>query len=335
LPTADDRGPPRRGRALSFPLLLAAALLAALPACVSPAAREASAAAPGLEVRLRPVEAPPGVAASGGRIGRLELLAAYRLESPSAAFGGLSAVRLVGRDLLLLSDRGRLFRAERVEDAATGRLVGLRGWSEQRLPRRLREADTEALAVLPDGRLVVGAEDLDELVRLRPDGRADGALPLPAHLHGHPVNEGVETLAALPDGGLLAVTEGLDAGPDLVAAARLPGGGRLAVGAPDGFRPTDAAVAGDALLLLQRRASLLGGLEARLVAVPLEGALLDGAAPLDGEELARFGADALGENFEGVTAREAGPGRYLVYLVADDNFSPLQRSLLLQLAWTP
>src|SRR3712207_7305783 len=32
------------------------------------------------------------------------------------------------------------------------------------------EADTEALAVLPDGRLVVGAEDLGELVRLRPDG---------------------------------------------------------------------------------------------------------------------------------------------------------------------
>jgi len=34
-------------------------------------------------------------------------------------------------------------------------------------------------------------------------------------------------------------------------------------------------------------------------------------------------------------ARQAEDGRYLIYLVADDNFSVLQRTLLLQLAWRP
>ena len=63
----------------------------------------------------------------GGRLGRLELLAAYALEggAGSGRFGGLSAVQLAGDDLLLLSDRGRLFRAWRVEDGG-GRLAGLR-----------------------------------------------------------------------------------------------------------------------------------------------------------------------------------------------------------------
>jgi hypothetical protein len=95
-------------------------------------------------------------------------------------------------------------------------------------------------------------------------------------------------------------------------------------------------VAGDSLFLLQRRVSLLGGLEARLLAVPLsETSAAAGRRPLDGAELARLGAGSFPENFEGVAVRPAGDGRYLIYLIADDNFSAFQRTLLLQLAWRP
>ena len=269
--------------------------------------------------------------------GELELLAAYHLDGPPD-FGGLSAVLLDGGDLLLLSDRARLFRARRVEDG-TGRLLGLRDWAVLPLPASAREADTEALARLPDGSLVIGAEGGRQLFRLTRDGRPGAPIALPPFLRELPDNEGVEALATLPDGALLAVSEGGGFGqqPEVVVAGllRAKEAVKLGVSAPDGFRPTGADAVGDTLFLLERRLSLLGGLEARLLAVPLSGKNLADGEPLDGAELARIGAGTFPENFEGVAARRAEDGRYLIYLVADDNFSALQRTLLLQLAWRP
>ena len=46
---------------------------------------------------------------------------------------------------------------------------------------------------------------------------------------------------------------------------------RLRYRAKAGFLPTDAEVAGDQLFVLERRLSLLGGWQARIVAVPLAG----------------------------------------------------------------
>jgi hypothetical protein len=204
----------------------------------------------------------------------------------------------------------------------------------------VRNADTEALAHLPDGSLVIGAEGGRRLFRMTSDGRPASPVSLPGFLRDLPPNEGLEALATMPDGGLIAISEGgFEGGQDseLVVAGVLNGKEtlRLDVRAPDGFRPTGADVAGDKLFLLERRVSLLGGLEARLLAMPL--GEIDTAArrPLDGTELVRLGAGSFPENFEGVAARQAEDGRYLIYLVADDNFSVLQRTLLLQLAWRP
>jgi hypothetical protein len=306
-------------------------VLLSLSACAAAAPDPGSA----FRVRLRPLETPPEVAAAHGRIGSLCLIAAYQLLSDHPGFGGLSAVQAVGPDLLLLSDRSHLFRARRVE-APDGHLTGLRDWAELPLPRELRGADTEALALTPDGRLVVGSEDRESLFRLEPDGRAT-AIPLPPFLRETPRNKGIEALAALPDGRLLAITEGLYVGPDLTAAGLIDGDRAvpLAARAPDGFEPSDANLAGGTLLLLERRLSLLGGLEARLLAIPLADALAHPAQPLDGPELARLGIGSFGENFEGVAVRPAADGGYLLDLVSDDNFNPLLRSLLLELAWQP
>lgn len=341
-PTAS---PPAHSRALFACLSLATCLLTS--ACASAGERDGGSGAGELAVRLSPVPVPDEIARQDGRIGRLRLVAAYALESRASAFGGLSAVRLVGDDLLLLSDRGRLFRARRDEDG-TGRLRGLRDWTELPLPEALRTADTEALAVRADGALVIAAEDRDALFVVGAGGgvRELERKPLPPFLREPPLNQGIETLTTLPDevgGGLLAVTEGLSAGVGLVAAGRLdasPGGQatRLAVRAHEAFQPTDAAAAGDVLFLLQRRLTLLGGLEARLLAIPLDrlgraGAAATPSEPLSGQELARLGQAAFAENFEGIDARRVGPDRYRIYLVADDNFSPLLRSLLLELEW--
>ena len=192
--------------------------------------------------------------------------------------------------------------------------------------------------MMPDGSVVVGAEGGRRLFRLGPDGKPMTPLALPDFLQNLPGNEGVEALAALPGGALLAVSEGAYTGSGLVVAGHLEGKGaiRLAVAAPDNFRPTGADAAGGMLFLLQRRLSLLGGLQARIVAVPLNRfAHPREGMEIDGHELARLGAGSFAENFEGIAVRRAADGRYLVYLVVDDNFSALQRTLLLQFAWHP
>lgn len=284
---------------------------------------------------MRTLDTPPDVVAAHGWVGELRLVAAYQLLSDRPGFGGLSAVQAVGPDLLLLSDRSHLFRARRVE-ATDGHLTSLRDWAELPLPPELAKADTEALALLPDGRLVVGSENRESLYRLEADGRAT-PVRLPPLLRHPPRNKGIEALAALPDGRLLAITEGLYVGPDVTAAALLDGSHAvpLTARAPDGFEPTDANLAGGTLLLLERRLSLFGGLKGRLLAVPLAEALAEPSRPLDGPELARLGVGSFGENFEGVAVRPAVDGGYLLDLVSDDNFNPLLRTLLVELAWKP
>ena len=48
-----------------------------------------------------------------------------------------------------------------------------------------------------------------------------------------------------------------------------------------------------------------------------------------GREIARLRAPMTVDNFEGIAARPASAGETLVYLLSDNNFNPLQRTLLL------
>ena len=41
------------------------------------------------------------------------------------------------------------------------------------------------------------------------------------------------------------------------------------------------------------------------------------------------------DNFEGIAARSGAGGETLIYLLSDDNFNPLQRTLLLMFALRP
>ena len=67
---------------------------------------------------------------------------------------------------------------------------------------------------------------------------------------------------------------------------------------------------------------LIAGRE-KLLALLVPGALLEGT------EIARISLPLTVDNFEGLGLRRDRDGRLLVYLISDDNFNPLQRTLLL------
>ena len=193
--------------------------------------------------------------------------------------------------------------------------------------------DAEALAPAGAGGLVIAYEGAHRLRRL-----ALGDLTAPAAALAAPTaldrpsNLGIEALAELPDGALLALAEGtFAANGDLLAwriepERALP----LSYAATDGYLPTGADRLDDAIFVVERRLSLLGGFATRIVTLPV--AEIRPGARLVGRVLAELRPPLLGENFEAIAARRGPDGRVLLYLVSDDNFMALQRTLLLQLS---
>jgi hypothetical protein len=275
------------------------------------------------------------------RVGQLELRASFLLASGDTRFGGLSGLWLApdGGQLIVASDRGTLWRAELRHDD-DGTLIGLDGWRAIEpavVPGDPTEGKRDAEALAGDGEDLLiayeGSHRLRRVPRAAPDAAAV-ALAVPSDL-ATPHNRGIEALVSLDGGALLAIAEGVRRpGGDL--AAWLIEDDRIAplayVPAP-GFAPTGADRLDDTIYVLERRLTLLGGLSARVAALPA--AAVRPGARLVGRELGVLGPPAISDNFEGIAARRGPSGEVLLYLVTDDNDTVLLRTVLLQFAVRP
>jgi hypothetical protein len=273
------------------------------------------------------------------RLDALRFEAGFALGAADPRFGGVSGIWLDpdGHDLVLLSDHGTIWRAtlEHQDD----RLTGFAGWQVAELGRVAGDPpgriDAEALADDAAGGLIVAVEGALPLRRIARDNPG-AAEPLPAAdgLGGAGAdagNAGIEALATMPGGALLALSEGVFAAPGELAAWLIEEGRvtPLRYLVSDGFVPTGADRLDDTLYIVERRFSLRdGGFASRVVALDVE--QIGEGGTLSAQPLAQLGRPAISENFEGIAVRRGADGRTLIYLVADDNFLPLQRTLLLQ-----
>lgn len=287
------------------------------------------------------------------RAGRLVWRGGIELVSPDPAFGGLSGLWLApdARRAVMVSDEGRWVAVSLAYDEG-GHLVGA---GDARIGALLDAAgrdlggdkvagDAEALLVLPDGSALVSFERVHRIARysgLPPAGEPIDELPIPAG-HAPKANEGLEGLARLPDGRLLALSEGLTAeragatvwqgavtvGPGLPASAadwrafHLPQDADLA--------PVEAAIGPEGVWLywLERGWSPIGGIRVKLKRAPV--AALQPGALLQPEELAYLVAPLTADNYEALWLRRGPAGETLVTILSDDNFQDVQRTLLLQ-----
>ena len=80
-------------------------------------------------------------------------------------------------------------------------------------------------------------------------------------------------------------------------------------------------------MVLERRASILGGFGARIVRVPASD--IQAGAELSGTELAVFEQPVTTDNYEGISAVRQPDGKVMLYIVSDDNLWGFQRTLLL------
>jgi hypothetical protein len=282
------------------------------------------------------------------KVGALRFRGGLELTSDDARFGGLSALLLSedGARLTAVTDLGHWLTARLIAgadgapraltEAEIGALHGPGGGH----PRDKRDTDSESLTRLADGALVVGFERRHRLWRYpagtNPLTGQPKAFPVPAKLAARLAalrsNSGIEALATLADGALLAIAEGrLEEATSPAFLWR--GGAWSELGYPraPGFRPTGATtLPGGDLLVIERSFNLLDGVAIRLQRIAA--AKVRPGATLSGTTLAVLRRPLTLDNMEGVAARRNAAGETLVYLISDDNFRPLQRTLLLVFA---
>ena len=161
-------------------------------------------------------------------------------------------------------------------------------------------------------------------------GRRPKLYPLPRAVPAGPSNGGIETLVHVGRGYLLALSERQRAGPGTLRAWVGVDGDwqEMRYRRTIGFRPTDGTLLpnGD-ILVLERRFLLGRGSAIRLVRIARRS--IAPGRTLTGRQIARLDAPMTVDNFEGIAARPTSAQETLIYLISDDNFNPLQRTLLL------
>ena len=177
------------------------------------------------------------------------------------------------------------------------------------------------------GRLAIGFER-DHRIELLDGGRLTGERR-DRRFESMASNGGLEALASLPDGGLLAIGEQPIGGSFSVFVLRSDG--RILSGAlPQVERHgvTGADIGPDGLLYLLRRDwSIIAGVSIRIERYRLDA---DGTPRPDTREvLAAFESASGIDNMEGIAAWRGPGGAVRLAIVSDDNFNPMQRTLLL------
>jgi hypothetical protein len=289
-----------------------------------------------VSVEARPVPLSQG---DGQQIGALAYRGGLWLISSDPRVGGLSDlwVSSDGTRIVAISDCGDVVSARLTY--VSGRLTGicdvsvtpLRGPGGRDLS--VEERDAEGLACGGPATCVVSFEH-----RFRFDRYANDPGPLALWLERIPPpaamlrlepNAGVEALAQLGDGRLLAIEEGQTGAHSSSAWLGGQGSWRTLTyplvrdeASRSPYRPSSATVLpGGDVLVLERRFPPIGCRIRRLSAAALE------AGDLRGVEVARWERPMTLDNFEGIASRKGEAGETLVYIVSDDNRCPKVGSL--------
>ncbi|TVR06193.1 MAG: twin-arginine translocation pathway signal [Salinarimonadaceae bacterium] len=284
---------------------------------------------------------------SARRFGALTFRSGVEINDPYPFFGGFSGLWRSpdGGSLLAVSDNGDWFSADIRDDgegisgldsAAMAPMLDARG-----RPLGMTEHfDVEALDVA-DGVAYVAIERTNALMRF--DLREGGItvrgeeLPAPPEMRTWARNKGPEGLAVAPPaspvaGALVVIAERSRPGADSPTQGVIVEGDRhgvFEVARSEWFDITDIEFLenGD-LLLLERRYRIFRDIGARVRRIP--GETIRPGALLDGPVIFEAGARHQIDNMEGLASHRAASGELVLTMISDDNFSILQRTLLLE-----
>jgi hypothetical protein len=299
-----------------------------------------------IEIPAKRIESFDPREVSRKQFGSLEFRGGLELSSPHKQFGGLSSIRVGanGANFLAVTDRGYWLRGRITYDGSApsgiadaeiapmlysdGKPIQGRGWY-----------DSEALAE-DGGFAYVGLERVHRILKFDYGKRGLLAratlVPVPPEMRRLTSNKGIECLQVAPKGSpmagaLIAISErSLDASKNI--RAFLIGGpkpGPFSVKPSNEFDVVDCARTPNSdLLILERHFSWRRGVAMRLRRVALSeivpGAVIEGTLLISADMGFQI------DNMEGLSVHRAENGDTVLTLVSDDNFSIIQRTILLQ-----
>jgi len=301
-------------------------------------------------VRAAPIEAFDNRDPSRTQFGSLTFRGGLVLTSDYKAFGGISALHLDrdGEHLVAVTDNGSwltariLYKEGRTAALADAKMAPVLGLDGKPLAAQ-GWFDMESLAER-DGVFYVGIERVEKIVRLDFGKNGFAArgqpVPVPADFKTFKFNKSLECLASPPKGAplagkLIVVTEhSLDTSGNhrsfLLDGDKVE---RFSVKRSGHFDVSDCAILPpNDLLLLERSFSPLSGVAMQIRRIPLssvkEGVVADGPVLINADMGFQI------DNMEGLGVHRTPRGETVLTLVSDDNFSVIQRSLLLQFTLT-
>jgi hypothetical protein len=285
------------------------------------------------------------------RIGGLTYLGGVALDSRDPAFGGFSSLNVTpaptGNRFTLLSDGGNIVQFDMGADWLPHRVAfknlpagpGI-GWEK-------RDRDSESMAIDPKtGKIWVGFEDSNSIWRYATSFARYEARVAPEAMRRWPDNGGPESMARLPDGRFVVISEqahvrrmdwsGSEKERLHTRQALIFAGDPTRSGPPQRFAyepygrsdPSDVtALPNGDLLVLDRSFRLPFRFFARISRIDAR----DVAAGriVRGRLIATIDAPLIHDNFEGI-ATTVENGATIVWIVSDDNQMILQRTLLLK-----
>lgn len=285
---------------------------------------------------IRPVDLPPLPYRIG--TGELTLIDGWELESSNSQFGGFSALYAAGGGrLLALSDAAILagFTIGKGEAAQASFIAPLPIRKGERSAKM--NQDSESLTHDPvTGRFWVGFEQLHRIRRYSPGFARAEATGKPPAMVGWPSNGGAEAMLRRDDGSFVVFSESRSLRPGITVGLIFTGdpsergaeASMFAYQPPRGYRITDIAVLPDGrLIALHRTFSYTGGVSVKVGLIDSES--IATARLVRPRVIATLSPPFPVDNMEGIAVEREGD-RAIVWMISDDNYFALQRSLLLK-----
>ena len=279
------------------------------------------------------------------RVGGLVYRGGLEINSPDGRFGGWSGliVSADGATLLSQSDEAHWLRAHLIYDAKgnlsgidQGQLAGMQNLDGK--PMAGKEGDAEGLTSLAPldthGSVFISFErnhriweyDLSQSLDAKPS-----AVPAPGAIKSLESNSGLEGLTQFAPATLLAIAETpQDTNGDhpawLISGTKFE---TLGVKHHDPYEISDAAMGPDGNLYLLER-HYFGPIRGVVAAVrEIDRSEIKAGARAGGHEIAEFTMRENIDNMEGLSLRRDASGRTLLYMISDDNYNPVERTVLL------
>ncbi len=276
-------------------------------------------------------------------VGKMRFMSGIELSSENENFGGFSGLLIStdGKRLTAITDQGyRLTASLERNDLGgvialnDGDIAPLTGTDGKPLKDDKKHTDAEGLTRRTNGEICISFERKHRLY-CYPAGRDPltgkaQKVPLPDNIKNTSRNGGLEAVTGIDNGRLLVLTEKYRDENDnfigwILGADEPEPLNYEAVGV---LMPVDLATLPDGnVLILGRHFSVLSGVTNRLGWI--DGSTVEPGALLKSRELMRLRAPYNVDNYEALAIWQSDTGKLFVHILSDDNFNPLQRTLLL------